>query len=113
MIHVSIRELKARLSFYIAAIDEMPFVITSHGKPVAVISRYVSHESPSRISPELTDDEQRIVRLITQGATNNQIAHKLCVCTKTVEKRIQHIGEVAGVRTRVEIAVWAVRNQIV
>ena len=47
-----------------------------------------------------TDRELQIVRLLTQGMTNKQIANKLGIAEDTVKKHLQHVYKKLGVRRR-------------
>ncbi len=61
----------------------------------------------------LTGREMEILRLVVEGRTNQYIAHSLGISEKTVEK---YLGEIFGklnVASRVEAAVYAVRNGLV
>ena len=54
----------------------------------------------SRESGVCTDRELQIVRLLTQGMTNKQIANKLGIAEDTVKKHLQHVYKKLGVRRR-------------
>jgi DNA-binding CsgD family transcriptional regulator len=47
-----------------------------------------------------TDRELQIVRLLTQGMTNKQIANRLGIAEDTVKKHLQHVYKKLGVRRR-------------
>jgi DNA-binding CsgD family transcriptional regulator len=64
--------------------------------------RQASQPDPLR-APEsgvCTDRELQIVRLLTQGMTNKQIANKLGIAEDTVKKHLQHVYKKLGVRRR-------------
>jgi non-specific serine/threonine protein kinase len=61
----------------------------------------------------LTRREQGIATLVAEGLTNRQIAVKLFISKRTAETHIQHILNKLGVSSRSQIAVWAVRQQLV
>ena len=64
--------------------------------------RSASQPDPLR-TPEsgvCTDRELQIVRLLTQGMTNKQIANKLGIAEDTVKKHLQHVYKKLGVRRR-------------
>jgi predicted ATPase/DNA-binding NarL/FixJ family response regulator len=61
----------------------------------------------------LTRREQGIATLVAEGLTNRQIAGKLFISKRTAETHIQHILNKLGVNSRAQIAVWAVRQQLV
>jgi DNA-binding NarL/FixJ family response regulator len=54
----------------------------------------------ARESGVCTDRELQIVRLLTQGMTNKQIANKLGIAEDTVKKHLQHVYKKLGVRRR-------------
>jgi DNA-binding NarL/FixJ family response regulator len=47
-----------------------------------------------------TNRELQIIRLLTQGMTNKQIANKLGIAEDTVKKHLQHVYKKLGVRRR-------------
>lgn len=53
----------------------------------------------------LSEGEQRIARLVTEGLTNREIAAELALSEKTVEWTLTRIYRKAGVRSRTELAV--------
>ena len=61
----------------------------------------------NRIGKELTDREEEIVRLIATGSTNKEIAAHLQTTERTVEFHVGHILQKLGVRSRLEVVVWA------
>ena len=61
----------------------------------------------------LTRREQAIATLVSERLTNRQIAGKLFISKRTAETHIQHILNKLGVNSRAQIAVWAVRQQLV
>ncbi|MCA9978399.1 MAG: response regulator transcription factor [Anaerolineales bacterium] len=60
----------------------------------------------------LADRELIILRSIVAGKTNQNIALALEVSEKTVEKHLAKLYEKLGVGSRVETAVWSVRNDL-
>ncbi len=46
--------------------------------------------------------------MIAQGMSNKMIGNKLGIAESTVKVHVKHILSKIGLRTRVEIAVWAV-----
>ncbi len=66
-------------------------------------------ESPSRLTPR----EIEVLRLVVDGHTNQSIGTTLGISEKTVEKYLEAIFSKLGVSSRVEAAVWAVREGVV
>ena len=52
----------------------------------------------------LTDRERQIVRLISDGASNPEIAQQLFLSRKTVERHVSNVFKKVGVRNRAELA---------
>jgi DNA-binding CsgD family transcriptional regulator len=53
----------------------------------------------------LTSREQEVLTLVAEGGTNLQIAHRLSLSPRTVQKHLEHIYDKVGVRTRTAAAV--------
>lgn len=58
-------------------------------------------------SYNFTDREMEVLRELTTGASNAQIAEKLFMSERTVKAHIQHMQEKTGFSNRVELAVKA------
>jgi DNA-binding NarL/FixJ family response regulator len=52
----------------------------------------------------LTEREQQVVRLVAEGATNREIAERLFLSPKTVERHVSNVFRKVGVRNRAELA---------
>jgi DNA-binding NarL/FixJ family response regulator len=52
----------------------------------------------------LTDRERAIAQLITEGASNPEIAQQLFLSRKTVERHVSNVLKKAGVRNRAQLA---------
>ena len=61
----------------------------------------------------LTPREHEVLRLIVQGKTNQAIAVELGISEKTVEKYIGALFTKLNVTSRVEAAVYAVREGLI
>jgi DNA-binding CsgD family transcriptional regulator len=61
---------------------------------------------PRSVRPagDLTPQQLQISRLVTQGATNREIASQLFISPRTVEHHLRNIFAMLGVRSRVELA---------
>ncbi|WP_017973209.1 helix-turn-helix transcriptional regulator [Actinopolyspora halophila] len=53
--------------------------------------------------PELTGQQSRISALVTEGATNREIAERLYISERTVEHHLRNVFVKLGVRSRVEL----------
>ena len=58
----------------------------------------------------LTAREDQILKLIAQGLSNKMIARKLDITEGTVKVHVKHLLKKLNLRSRVEVAVWAVNN---
>jgi len=54
--------------------------------------------------PELTGSELAVVRLVTQGATDREVAERLFISAHTVNSHLRHVFAKLGIRSRVELA---------
>jgi DNA-binding NarL/FixJ family response regulator len=61
----------------------------------------------------LTKRELEVLRLLSDGATNKDIAEKLHISPETVKEHVKHILSKIGVTDRTQAAVWAVRNSVI
>lgn len=60
----------------------------------------------------LTEREVEVLRLLTTGINNREMAALLFVAESTVKTHVEHIIRKLGVSDRVQAAVWAVRHGI-
>ena len=67
----------------------------------------------SKFSRNLTNREIQVLKLITLGKTNNEIASDLCISYYTAKSHTCSILEKMGVKDRVQAAVMAVRMGLV
>ena len=74
-----------------------PILAQAMRKPVQSDSSY-----------ELTEREVQVAHMIAKGMSNKMIGNKLGIAESTVKVHVKHILGKIGLRTRVEIAVWAV-----
>uniref|UniRef100_A0A7C2B4N9 Tetratricopeptide repeat protein n=1 Tax=Thermomicrobium roseum TaxID=500 RepID=A0A7C2B4N9_THERO len=58
----------------------------------------------------LTPREQEVARLVARGLSNREIATQLFITEKTVANHIEHIMTKLNLRSRTQIAVWAVQH---
>ncbi|MFF2503446.1 LuxR C-terminal-related transcriptional regulator [Streptomyces sp. NPDC058067] len=61
-------------------------------------------------STHFTDREQEILRLIANGATDSEIAEKLCISKHTVQSHLDRIGGKTGYRRRSDLTRLAIEN---
>ena len=58
----------------------------------------------------LTPREKDILRLIAEGLSNKMIGRKLDISDGTVKVHVKHLLKKLSLRSRVEVAVWAVEE---
>lgn len=68
---------------------------------------------PGMDNNELSERELEILRLIATGASNKEVAQKLCISANTVKVHLRNIYSKAGVTSRTEAAMYAVRLGLV
>jgi two-component system, NarL family, response regulator LiaR len=65
-------------------------------------------------SPEdLTERETEVLRLLAQGQSNKQIAHRLHISEKTVKTHVSNILSKLGVQSRTQATLYAIRIGLV
>jgi non-specific serine/threonine protein kinase len=76
----------------------------------ALSSRPPASESKCGDLSPLSAREREVVRLIARGCTSEAIAEALVISRRTADTHAAHIREKLGLRSRAEIAAWAIRN---
>lgn len=79
----------------------------------ALLAEALRNQKPTEQQPDftsLTPREQEILRLIAEGLSNKMIARKLDISEGTVKVHVKHLLKKLGLRSRVEVAVWAVQE---
>ena len=74
------------------------------------LSRRLEEEHDGR---RLTDRELEVLRLIARGMSNKDIGTELVIAENTVRNHVRNILEKLQVRSRVEAAMYAVREKLV
>lgn len=60
----------------------------------------------------LSEREVEVLRLIARGLANRQMANRLCISPKTVERHIQNLYDKIGVSTRAAATVFAMQHDL-
>jgi NarL family two-component system response regulator LiaR len=83
------------------------------------VSRILLHPTPppaafaKPVVPHLSPREREILRLLTDGYTNEEIADRLTCAPATVKTHLLHLFRKLGVRDRVSAAVTALRGDLI
>ena len=67
---------------------------------------------PDQLRPTLTATEQEVLRLLTQGLTDRQIAERLFVSPRTVQNHLARVRQKTSLSRRSELARWAVMHAV-
>ena len=76
--------------------------------PDIPIEQHPATVAPGGLSPR----ELEVLRLLTAGRTDSEIADALFISRRTAATHVRHIYEKLGISSRAEAAAWAVRNAI-
>jgi len=71
------------------------------------VSDQPSEKKPSEV---LTEREKEVLKLATQGLSNQNIANKLCLSLRTVQAHLGHIFNKLQVSSRTEAVVYALKE---
>ena len=67
----------------------------------------------NNLEVSLSEREGEVLRQMTHGLTNKQIAQTMNISYETVKEHVQHVLRKIGLTDRTQAAVWAVRNGLV
>ena len=67
----------------------------------------------NNLEVSLSEREGEVLRQMTRGLTNKQIAQTMNISYETVKEHVQHVLRKIGLTDRTQAAVWAVRNELV
>jgi DNA-binding NarL/FixJ family response regulator len=70
----------------------------------------MNFETPSKNNTQLSNREMEVLRLLMKGLANRQIAAKLRICEKAVEKHLTNIYKKAGISSRAEAILWGMEK---
>ena len=62
---------------------------------------------------QLTEQERAVLALLALGERNARIADELSISIRTVENHLYHIFHKLGVSSRIEAALYVLRNDLV
>ena len=61
---------------------------------------------------QLTEQERAVLALLALGQRNARIANELSISIRTVENHLYHIFQKLGVSSRIEAALYLLRNDL-
>lgn len=89
----------------------------SMARLVADVFKFIHNHTHIMIKPEhitsLTEQEKAILALLTENATNKEIASSLCVTDNTVKVHVRNIMHKLRARNRLEAAICAIQAGLV
>lgn len=97
-------------------------VLTVHGGGSVIAPSLAGHllqaysrastGEPDQLRPTLTATEQEVLRLLTQGLTDREIAEQLFVSPRTVQNHLARVRQKTSLSRRSELARWAVMHAV-
>lgn len=88
-----------------------PIIATKVLKEFAMLDKRKIKEG-DKFYNDLTEREKEILRLITLGGTNKEIANKLGISEKTVKNHISNIFQTLHVNNRTQAAIYALDKKL-
>jgi DNA-binding CsgD family transcriptional regulator len=79
---------------------------------LGVRRRIATTERPARGWAGMTDSELEVVRRVSAGMTNREVAERLFVSTHTVSTHLRHVFAKLGISSRVELARIAAEHDV-
>lgn len=80
---------------------------------VPMLSEKLTQEKEKTEEEKLTRREIEVLKLLSEGLINKEIAYKLSISEKTVKNHVSNIFKKLGVFDRTQAAVYAIKNNIV
>ena len=87
--------------------DEIIDVITRN------LNKYKEQSNIKQDRPNFTDREQQILELVCKGFNNEQIAERIFLSPKTIEKHKSSLFHKTGTFNTVNLVIYAFKNQLV
>ena len=87
--------------------------MTLNDKLTAMLARALNEGSKPKSTSEagLTEQEEKILQLISTGKSNKLIAYDLGITEGTVKVHVKHTLKKLNLKSRVEAALWALGNK--
>ncbi len=77
-----------------------------------IMAAYVGWEDTQN-TQDLSPREKDVLKLVTEGMNNTEIAHKLCISRYTVETHLRNIFHKLDIHSRQKLVVKAIQNRII
>ena len=74
---------------------------------------YVAKKKTATVSPEFTEQERRIIELCREGLSAKEIADRLCISFRTVDRHKSNIFQKLGINNTMEMVQYAVKKGII
>ena len=71
----------------------------------------IDEQAPCLADDVVSPREREIIRLISLGRRNGEVARELAISVRTVEKHVNNVFQKVGVRSRRELVGYALREQ--
>lgn len=94
-----------------AAMRGEPFLYP--GAVTTLIRQYLRGDRPDLPTTVLTPREEEVVKLIAEGHSAKDIAEHLVISVKTVDRHRANVLQKLGLRDRLDIARYAIRNGLI
>ena len=87
--------------------------MTLNDKLTAMLARALNEGSKPKSTSEagLTEQEEKILQLVSTGKSNKLIAFELSITEGTVKVHVKHMLKKLSLKSRVEAALWALGNK--
>ena len=86
--------------------------VTNVGSLLAELSGKLSTSTPNQ-SYGLTTREIEVISLVTEGCSNKELAFRMNITEDTVKRHLTNIFDKVGMSTRLELALFALKNNLV
>jgi DNA-binding NarL/FixJ family response regulator len=78
-----------------------------------VMPLLLNRQQEIKADPSLTPREQEILRCIGEGMSNNEIAERLALSVGTIKNNISNVLNKLDLRDRTQLAIYAIRHNLV
>ena len=86
--------------------DHLPYIGDAAGLATSIRRFLGLPAARAGSATALTDRQQQVARLVTEGMTNREIAAELTITERSVESHVERIRDRLGFRSRSQVAAW-------